>query len=200
MTLAQKQRAQLCDLFDELGPFAPTLCGDWQTQDLAAHLWIREHRPTALPGIAIERFAGRTAQIQQHALHSLGFPELVRQLRSPAGLMRILDPLANAAEYTIHHMDVLKPAGRALRLEDGEQKFLWRHVRMMARGARPGLRVVIESRDASLTSGSGGQTVHLLGDPSELLYYFSGRTADADLTIIGEPEAIEKLAVSVKGL
>ena len=35
----------LCDLFEEVGPDAPTLCGDWTTRDLAAHLVMRERRP-----------------------------------------------------------------------------------------------------------------------------------------------------------
>jgi hypothetical protein len=28
----------LCDLFEELGPDAPTLLGAWTTRDLAAHV------------------------------------------------------------------------------------------------------------------------------------------------------------------
>jgi hypothetical protein len=36
------ERAQLSDLFDELGPQAPTLLTPWTTRDLAAHLVLRE--------------------------------------------------------------------------------------------------------------------------------------------------------------
>jgi hypothetical protein len=32
------ERKQLADLFDELGPDAPTLLDPWTTRDLAAHL------------------------------------------------------------------------------------------------------------------------------------------------------------------
>jgi hypothetical protein len=35
------ERAQLSDLFDELGPQAPTLLTPWTTRDLAAHLVLR---------------------------------------------------------------------------------------------------------------------------------------------------------------
>ena len=38
MTFAQRQRAALIDLMAELGPFAPTMAGDWRVQELAAHL------------------------------------------------------------------------------------------------------------------------------------------------------------------
>jgi hypothetical protein len=47
------ERAQLSDLFDELGPQAPTLLEPWTTRDLAAHLVLRERdylmRPRACP-------------------------------------------------------------------------------------------------------------------------------------------------------
>lgn len=200
MTLAQRQREQLCDLFDELGPFAPTLAGEWRTQELAAHLWIREHKPAALPGIGFQRFADRTARIQLHALHTLGFPELVRQLRRPNPLIRLLDPVINSAELTIHHMDVLKPQGRVLVLSHKDQKQLWRYVTVLARRARPGIRLVLEWQDGKIQLGSGSRTVHVLGAPSELLFYFSGRTEDADLTTVGEADALQRLKDSIKGL
>ena len=57
MTFAKRQRAQLLEKMRELGPFAETACEGWKTQDLAAHLWVREHKPAALPGIGLERFA-----------------------------------------------------------------------------------------------------------------------------------------------
>ena len=44
--------AQLSDLFDELGPQAPTLLAPWTTRDLAAHLVLREHDHLAGPGLS----------------------------------------------------------------------------------------------------------------------------------------------------
>lgn len=59
------ERAQLCDLFDELGPDAPTLCEGWRTTELAAHLWTREHRIDAGPGLLGRGpFAGYTARLE----------------------------------------------------------------------------------------------------------------------------------------
>ncbi len=43
--VAQVERAQLCDLFERVGPQAPTLSGDWDTHHLAAHLVVREGTP-----------------------------------------------------------------------------------------------------------------------------------------------------------
>ena len=45
MTAAQRERAALVETMRSVGPDAPTLCGDWTTRDLAAHLVTRERRP-----------------------------------------------------------------------------------------------------------------------------------------------------------
>lgn len=197
MTLAARQRNDLCDLFEELGPLAPTLCGTWKTQDLAAHLWIREHKPAALPGIGVERFADRTERIQMHTLHIKGFAEIVQELRTPGWMMWALDPFVNAAEFTIHHMDVLKPQGRALVLTREEQARLWRFVTMLSRKVDFDGRFVLEWSSGSVSRGSGDRTVHVLGHPSEILYLLSGRTEDADVTIVGEPDAVADLKEGV---
>ena len=47
MSFSDSERQLLADLFLEVGPEAPTLCAGWTTTDLAAHLWVREHRPEA---------------------------------------------------------------------------------------------------------------------------------------------------------
>ena len=39
-----QERIKLCDLFDELGPSAPTLIEGWTAHDLAAHIVLRERR------------------------------------------------------------------------------------------------------------------------------------------------------------
>ena len=51
MTVAQQERAALVTTMRGVGPDQPTLCGDWTTRDLAAHLVIRERRLDAAPGI-----------------------------------------------------------------------------------------------------------------------------------------------------
>src|SRR5437667_638875 len=59
------ERQQLCDLFVELGPDAPTLLEPWSTRDLAAHLVLREHDHLAAPGLVLpgpwHRFAAKRA-------------------------------------------------------------------------------------------------------------------------------------------
>ena len=66
--LDARERRELCDLFEELGPDAPTLCEGWTTDDLAAHLVVRERNPTAGPGILLGgRFAAHTERLMEKA-------------------------------------------------------------------------------------------------------------------------------------
>src|SRR3954465_13548769 len=55
---AERERAELADLLDELGPVAPTCCAGWTTAHLAAHLVVRDRRPDALPGFVREKRPG----------------------------------------------------------------------------------------------------------------------------------------------
>ena len=200
MSLAKRQRAALCELLLDVGPFAPTNCEGWQAQDLAAHLWIRENQPSALPGIGSERFAERTERLQIEALHRHGFLGLVQRLQRPGWVMRPVDRWVNAAEWTIHHMDVLKPQRSSLVLDRDDEKRLWKMASLLSRRTKFDGRLVLESPYGRTERGSGASTVHLIGNPTELLYFFSGRVADADLTVVGEPGAVESLKESVAGL
>ena len=65
MTAAARERAALVATLHEVGPDAPTLCGDWTTRDLAAHLILRERHPIASLGIMVAPLADRTARAQQ---------------------------------------------------------------------------------------------------------------------------------------
>lgn len=197
MSFARAQRRQLLDLMKEVGPFAPTSCEGWQVQDLAAHLWVREHRLAALPGIAIPRFAGCTERHQRDGLHRLGFEGLLDELAEPAGLMRLLDPLVNGVEYYLHHEDVLRPRGERVQLEAQEQKFLEKIVRVLARKAQLGkpYRLVVTPTDGHTKSyGNGQQVVYVEGAPNELLLHFSGREGDVIITADDQDAYRESIA------
>lgn len=76
------ERQQLCDLFVELGPDAPTVLKPWTTRDLAAHLVLREHDYLAAPGLVLpgrwHRFSERrTAKLAERVFASLGCDSLV---------------------------------------------------------------------------------------------------------------------------
>lgn len=202
MTFAQRQRSALVSLLRGLGPFAPTKCGGWQTQDLAAHLYVREHRPAALPGIGVARFAPLTERIQRESLHSLGYPALLDALEQPAWFMRPLDKLVNTSELFIHHEDVLRANGGSQVLTAAEQQELWPVARMLARKAQVGYggRVLLTRTDTAqqIAMGTGNRPVHVSGLPSELVLLLSGR--EADVRVGGEPAALEAWREALSGL
>lgn len=202
MTFAQRQRAALVSLMRQLGPFAPTRCGGWQTQDLAAHLYVREHRLDALPGIGLKRFAGRTERIQRESLHTLGYLGLLDAIERPGWVMRPVDRLVNTSELYIHHEDVLRANGGSQTLTAQEQQELWPVVVMLARKAQVayGGRVLLTRTDTAqqIGLGQGNRPVHVSGLPSELVLLLSGR--EADVSVGGEPESVEAWRGAVSGL
>jgi len=109
-TPAQSERRELCDLFDEVGPDAPTLCGDWTTRDLAAHLVMRERRPDGAVGIVFSPAAGYSDKVQSSIANS-SWPKLVDTVRSGPPIwsptrIAAVDKLANTVEFFVHHEDV----------------------------------------------------------------------------------------------
>jgi len=91
-SLAQSERQSLCNLLEARGPLAPTLCEGWTTSDLAAHLFVRESRPLASPGIVLPPFAHITQREMEKAKRELGYGGLITRVRSgPPYPMRLFD-------------------------------------------------------------------------------------------------------------
>ncbi|HEY2699184.1 MAG TPA: TIGR03085 family metal-binding protein [Pseudonocardiaceae bacterium] len=217
MGLASDERAALCDLFDEVGPDAPTLCDGWQTRDLAAHLVLRDRRPDAAGGILIPALAARTKRVQD-SYAAKPWTELVELVRtgppvwSPFGIPGLAD-LVNGAEYFIHHEDVRRGGEDwAPRPADAERDAaLWRTAGMSGRMAfrrspvgvalrkADGTQVVLHKGPSPVGVGTrqgvGEDTVVISGEPSELLLTVFGRDK-ARVEFEGEDKAVE----TVRGL
>ena len=108
---------ELCDLFDELGPDAPTLCEGWTTFDLAAHLVVRERNPLAGARDPPRRPRSRPAhRAADGARKGQRLPRaLVERVRTgpPLGPCAVpgLRTLLNLIEYVVHHEDVRRANG-----------------------------------------------------------------------------------------
>src|SRR5262245_57745902 len=139
MGVAKDERRALCDLFDELGPDQPTLCGGWQTRDLAAHLVLRERRPDAAARILFAPLAGYTRRVQD-SLAAKPWAELVDLVRSgppvcwPTAIDAV-DEAINTAEFFVHHEDARRgQPGWAPRLPDAKRdKAIWATLRRTGR-------------------------------------------------------------------
>ena len=149
-SIADTERAALCDLLDELGPDAPTLCAGWTTRDLATHLFVRDREPKAWAGIAVSALSGLAEQAMADQAGppvrgdrgggAAGAPKW-----SPIGLPGAKD-LVNMLEFVIHHEDVRRaqpgwgPRAVPATLSDS----VWRAVRLGSAG------------DAAAGPGRGG--------------------------------------------
>jgi uncharacterized protein (TIGR03085 family) len=197
------ERAQLCDLFDELGPHAPTLLEPWTTHDLAAHLALREHDNVAAPGLVVPGAWGRFAERRRVALRERPFPELVGRIRSgpPPGFFRIglVRQVANLNEFFVHQEDVRRANGLGPRTNPpAEEVALFRNVTrarwFLARRLRgAGLELEWAGTDKVVRARRGHPVARLRGLPGELLLFLFGRRDAADVEISGPPIAIEAL-------
>src|SRR5687768_22478 len=76
------ERLALCDLFDQVGPAAPTLCEGWDAYDLAVHLYVREADPMAGPGLMIRALSDTTERRMRRVKERYGFTEVVGKVRT----------------------------------------------------------------------------------------------------------------------
>jgi len=194
-TLAQSERQSLCNLLEERGPLAPTLCEGWTTSDLAAHLFVRESRPAASPGILLPPFAHITQREMEKAKRELGYGGLITRIRSgPPFPMRLLDAQVNVMEYFVHHEDVRRAEAGWEPRENAElDAALWRLVKILGRimarrlsGA--GLELVAPGYGSVVAKASDPRAV-VTGGPQELAMLLFGRKGAARLQIEGSDAA-----------
>jgi uncharacterized protein (TIGR03085 family) len=207
MTVAQRERAGLVATMREVGPDGPTLCGDWTTRDLAAHLVVREGRLDATPGIMVPALAAYTAKVQGQVAAETDWNVLLDKIASGPPLFspfKLLDPFVNAAEMFIHHEDVRRAVSgwEPRELDDDTTSALRRQVGMMARMAMaktPG-RVSLRTPDGTtLTTIGKGDDVVITGAPGELLMFISGRD-EARVEFSGHDDAVLGVRAGRSGL
>ena len=200
---ADAERAALCDLLDDLGPDAPTLCEGWTTRDLATHLLVRDREPKAWAGIGVPRLA-RLADAAMAAHAGEPYGQIVATVRagapkwSPLGLPRAKD-VVNLVEYVVHHEDVLRaqPGWRPRAVPRSLADGVWRMLRVAARaqlGRAPDGVVLRRAGTAdTITAKKGEPAVTVTGDPVELALYVTGRQRAARVDLAGDDAAVARL-------
>jgi uncharacterized protein (TIGR03085 family) len=206
--LDARERRELCDLLEELGPEAPTLCEGWATFDLVAHLVVRERDPRSAPGILLGgRFEAGLDRLMERA-KATGYLELVDRVRNgpPLGPMAVpgLRTLLNLHEYVVHHEDVRRANGLGPRtdradLQDAVWGLLRHQARIMLRKVHGATVRVERSDDASVRVGRGPE-VRLAGEPVDLLLYLFGRRGAAAVELSGDADAQVALQTASLGI
>jgi uncharacterized protein (TIGR03085 family) len=206
MTAAQRERAALVETMRAAGPDAPTLCGEWTTRDLAAHLVVRERRLDATAGVAVPFLSGYTAKVQRQVTDSTDWDELLTKVASGPPLyspFKLLDPVANLGEMYIHHEDVRRAqtGWEPRRLDDVMTKALGRGLPLIARlslGKAPA-RVSLRTPDGKTVATVGhGQELIVTGELQELLLFLSGRD-EVQLTF-SDAQAAQSVRAARRGL
>lgn len=196
---ARSERITLCDLFDEVGPDAPTLNEGWTTFDLAAHLTVRERKPVAGVGILVPAAAHLHDAAIEKVKARRPYAEVVGALRKPFGLFRLLDAQINLHEWFVHHEDVRRGAGDTTPRPAGEiaetEAAIWT---MLSRGHRMLTRKVhgvdldlVDARhpDDVIHCGGRGDAVQVVGRPGEVLLFLFGRGDAAHVELVGSDDA-----------
>jgi uncharacterized protein (TIGR03085 family) len=205
-----RERHELCDLFEELGPEAPTLSGEWRTLQLAAHLVVRERDPLAGPGILVPALEGFTGGRMDKAIRRHGYQGLVDLIRSgpPFGPMAVpaVRHAANLVEFFVHHEDVRRPAGRAPRTDrpdlDAELwGFLGRMAPLMVRKAPVrGIALELARPDGEVHRTGKGEVVRISGAVGELVLELYGRRSVAEVAYAGADEAVARVRAASFGI
>lgn len=202
---ARAERLALADTLLAAGPDAPTLCDGWATRDLAAHLVLREHRPDAAVGILFKPVAGHTKKVQDR-LAAEDYQRLVGRVRKPAPWVRpaFAEDAVNITEFLIHHEDVRRaaPGWAARTLDPAYEQALAGRLKQAARlsARRFPAAITVQAAGTEFTVGKGGEALQVHGKPSELLLFFTGRQAVADVTVTGPDELAGRLRGARLGL
>ena len=197
---ARRERAELCDLFLELGPDQPTLCGDWTTRDLAAHLVVRERRPDAAIGIIVSKAAGYTDKVQA-GVADTEWSELVDTVRSgppfwsPTKIAAV-DTLANTVEFFVHLEDVRRaqPTWEPRTLDDDLTATLYKVLGTMAKRLvkNSPVGIVLEPTDdhEPIVAKEAEPSVTVRGAVGELVMFVYGRQAHSKVELFGDDESV----------
>lgn len=207
---AQSERSLLCDLFEAVGPDAPTLCEGWTTRDLAAHLIVREGRIDASLGIVIPPLRGWGEHVQAKTA-AQDWTTLIGKVRNGpprTSMMRIaaVDGAANTLEFAIHHEDVRRAAPNWTP-RDIDADFaddLWARLAKFGRLLRKVDVGVIVARPGGAThvlkeAPEGRGSVTLSGEPLELALRVYGRT-QSQVTITGDTDDVERFENASVGI
>ena len=181
-----RERADLAELLETLGPDAPTCCAGWNTAHLAAHLVVRDRRPDAMLGFGVEETLGSgplpswAHRLEGRLRESTPFTEVVARLRSGPPAWSFMSwpggRAFNVSEFAIHHEDVRRaqPGWEPRSLSRADQDALWTASGFFARRVRGGVvlrRTDVEGVEKRI--GAAGRSV--AGEPLELLLWLSGR-------------------------
>jgi uncharacterized protein (TIGR03085 family) len=204
LSLAQRERQAICDLFVERGPDAPTLCAGWDTADLAAHLVARERRPDSGPGLVWSPLAPHSEKVRRAVRDRTPWERLVETVRrGPPWILRPFDGPMNTVEFFIHTEDVRRaghqgwePRPVSSELADA----LWARVGPKGMAGKVHATIVVVSPGREDKVAGSGPRLSVAGDPGELTMFGAGRQGAARVELDGDTDLVAQLRAASLGI
>lgn len=202
---AQSERQVVVEALRELGPDAPVVPEGWTTADMAAHLYVRERRADAMPGVVLPgRLARHTDRVMASVLRVHTYDHIVDRIADgPPLALRTFDGLMNLFEYFVHAEDIRRANGMGPRdLSPEMEQVMWQRLRPLLRGMfrrvrRTQIEFVTEHGDRTVIGS--GPTVRMLGPVGEIVLYAYDRKQIAAVSLTGDPDAIEAVQAARLG-
>ena len=214
MQFVEPSREVLAETLLAAGPGAETLCDGWRTQELAAHLYLREHNPRAGLGMVFKPWKKATdkaiAKLAAETSSTESFAALVEKFRagppkiSPFAL-KAVDHTANLTEFFIHTEDVRRASDRwaPRSLDPDYSQALWaellKRAAFLYRSVDLGI-VLVNPQGHRHVAKRAPVSVAIIGDPGELLLHANGRTGQSLVSFEGQPDAVALLQTATVGL
>ncbi len=213
MQFVEPSREVLAETLLAAGPGAPTLCAGWRTQELAAHLYLREHSAKVGVGLVIKPWnkvsEKATAKLAAAASTPESFAELVEKFRSgPPKLspfaLRAVDHSANLVEFFVHTEDIRRATDRwaPRALDPGYSNALWaelvKRAAILYRSVDLGV-VLVNPEGPRHVAKRAPVSVAIIGEPGELLMHANGRTGQALVSFEGQADAVALLRTAPIG-
>jgi uncharacterized protein (TIGR03085 family) len=172
---------------------------------MAAHLYVRERRADAMPGVVLPgRLARHTDRVMASVLRVHSYDHIVdRVADGPPLALRAVDGVMNLFEYFVHAEDIRRANGMGPReLPVEMEQLMWRRLRPLLRGMfrrvrRTQLEFVTEHGDRTVVGS--GPTVRMLGPVGEIVLYAYDRKRIAEVVLTGDAGAIERLEAARLG-
>lgn len=200
-TFAKRERFAIAQTLRNLGPDAPTLCSDWKSFDLLAHLVNRENRPDSALGLIIPAFSSYSNKIATESKNR-GFENLVKEFEdgpkiySPFSIPGV-DRLANTFEFLVHHEDLLRGESNYTPrvISEADKKFLWKQFTRSAKFfmLKAQVGIVAKSDQGTYTVKTGNNSVTISGEVVDLILFAFGRKSAAQVEFTGDESAINTL-------
>ncbi len=193
MSWSAAEQQSFVSTLRDAGPDAPTLCSPWRTRHLAAHVYLRLHRPAKLAAAMLsEGMDAVVMRVGDDAAGDRAYQTLLDRFVAAApwwNPVAMGGDLANLVEYVVHHEDVRRaadPAPAPRTLPAGLNAALWSNVKHLATLTLPrdsGVVLVVPNGPRAVVR-RGAHSTAIIGSPVELAMHISGRTEHANVRLV----------------